>query len=207
MDGKSDWMAFGLPVEGEAGPFAGQGVIEAATAGPDQRVSAVRAGRDRGASGPVVVINDAGVVLGSIESGRLDDAEADASASSIMALSPTTIRPSVELSSLAEAKEPVLITDSDGVLLGLIAPGSVSPPEDDDGAADEEMDQLQGTFLEIAHAVEEHFEGEDPSEEQVRSFLQDRLVDEGRTPEEAEAFLSNMERSAGDGGDDSPAAG
>jgi hypothetical protein len=112
-----------------------------------------------------------------------------------MTLSPTTVRPSVLSSSLADADSPVLVTDSEGRLMGEMKAHSASGSE-----VESEMDQLQGTFLEIAHTVEEHFEGEDPSEVQVRSFLYERLLTEGRTPEEAEAYLSAMDEFFGEAG-------
>ena len=68
-------------------------------------------------------------------------------------------------------------------------PGAVvepSPPEDD---RPEEIQHLQSTFLEAIFAVEEHFGGREPSAQEVRAFLRDRLVAEGRTPEEAERVL------------------
>lgn len=188
-------MAFGLPTEGEDGPFAGERLTEADTAGPDDTVAMVLDRSDDEASGPVVVVNEGGIVLGAVERDQLSGAGGETTMASIMELLPSTVRPSVELSSLADADEAVLITTSAGVLLGLAMPGPASGAGHGDHGDEQEMDELQGTFLEIAHAVEEHFGGQDPSEEQVREFLRDRLVSEGRTPEEAEAELEAMDRS------------
>ncbi|HWH33937.1 MAG TPA: hypothetical protein VNT56_01300 [Acidimicrobiales bacterium] len=194
-------MAFGLPTEGEGGPFAGEGLAAADTAGPDDTVAALGERSGGGSAGPVVVVNEGGVVLGAVGVEQLAGAGSDATLASIMELLPSTVRPSVELSGLEEAEEAVLVTTSAGVLLGVVRPGTAGGGgegggEDEGGEEDDqEMDELQGTFLEIAHAVEEHFEGEDPSEEQVRAFLRDRLVAEGRTPEEADAYLAAMDSS------------
>ena len=183
-------MAFGLPVDGDEGPFAGDALAEVTTCGPDEPVGDVLRRILDEDSEHAVVVNEHGVVLGLVEPSG-SEPPADDTAATVMKLSPTTVRPSVLLSSLGESDVPVIVTDSQGTLMGVVepssTPGSVPPSN---------MDELQSTFLEIAHAVEEHFDG-DPSEEQIRSFLHDRLVAEGRTPEEAEAYLSAMEESPG----------
>ncbi|MGI8758522.1 MAG: CBS domain-containing protein [Acidimicrobiales bacterium] len=177
-------MAFGLPVEGEEGPFAGGAVVEATTCRPDDAAEeVVRRLAEEGAASAVVV-NDAGVVLGLAERTVVEGAAPGATVADVMRLSPTTVRPSVLLSSLADADGPVLVTDSDGRLRGVVEP---------DAGEETEMGRLQGTFLDIAHAVEEHFGGRDPNEEEVREFLHERLQAEGRTAEEAAAFLEEME--------------
>lgn len=48
VDGKSDWMAFALPVEGEAGPFAGDALSKAITCRSDDPADDVLAGLDTG---------------------------------------------------------------------------------------------------------------------------------------------------------------
>ena len=185
-------MAYGLPVEGEEGPFAGADLVEATTCGPDEAVGEVRQRLvDEGAE-QVVVVNDHDVVLGLVPRPDLERSAPEEVVANVMKLSPTTVRPSVLSSSLADADSPVLVTDSAGRLMGV-----AKAPTASESGAEAEMDQLQGTFLEIAHAVEEHFDGEDPSEVQVRSFLYERLVSEGRSPEEAEAYLSAMDESSG----------
>jgi Mg/Co/Ni transporter MgtE len=182
-------MAFGLPVEGEEGPFAGADVVEVATCGPDERIEEVRRRLVDQSEDQVVVVNQHRIVLGVVVPADLEPAAPDDAVATVMSLSPTTVRPSVLVSSLAERDSPVIVTDSDGTLLGVVEPRSA--PE---SAPDSEMEQLQTTFLEVAHAVEEHFQGEDPSEEEVRSFLHERLVAEGRSSEEAEAYLSAMDQ-------------
>ena len=182
-------MGFGLPVEGDEGPFAGDALAEVTTCGPDERVGDVLRRVIDEDSEHAVVVNEHGVVLGLVEPSGSEPSP-DETAAAVMTLSPATVRPSVLLSSLPEGDSPAIVTNSEGKLMGVVKPASTpgSPPS--------EMQQLQSTFLEIAHAVEEHFDG-DPSEEEVRSFLHDRLVAEGRTPEEAEAYLSAMDEPPG----------
>ena len=183
-------MAFGLPVEGDEGPFAGDALAEVTTCGPDERVGDVL-GRVIGEDNEhAVVVNEHGVVLGLVEPSGAQPSPDD-TAASVMRLSPTTVRPSVLLSSVSEGDSPVIVSNSEGVLMGVVKPASTPG-----SGSQSEMQQLQSTFLEIAHAVEEHFDY-DPSEEEVRSFLHERLVAEGRTPEEAEAYLSAMDEPPG----------
>ncbi len=177
-------MAFGLPVEGEEGPFAGAAVVDAMTCGPDDDAGEVARLLADGGAASAVIVNDAGVVLGLAECAAVEQAVAGATVADVMRLSPRTVRPSVLLSSLADADGPVLVTDSDGRLRGVVEPGT---------GDETEMGRLQGTFLDIAHAVEERFGDRDPSEEEVRAFLAERLQAEGRTEEEAAAFLDDME--------------
>ena len=56
-----------------------------------------------------------------------------------------------------------------------------------------EMQAIHNEFLEIALAVQERFGvGVQPSEEELKGFLRERLIGEGRSPEEADAFLAEM---------------
>lgn len=193
VDGKSDWMAFGLPVEGEEGPFAGDALVAVATCRPDETVEEALGRLLDGGGKQSVVVNEHDVVLGLAERADLERSDPEAIVAEVMGLSPTTVRPSVLVSSVAHGDSPALITNSQGQLMGMV---EVHPPSGTE--TDSEMEQLQSMFLEIAHAVEEHFDGKEPSEEQARAFLHDRLVAEGRTSEEAEAFLSAMDESPED---------
>ena len=40
--------------------------------------------------------------------------------------------------------------------------------------------------------VQEHFGGHDPSEEEIRAYLRQRLLDEGRSPDEADEVMSRV---------------
>lgn len=63
------------------------------------------------------------------------------------------------------------------------------PPEDD---RPEAIQRLQGEFLETIFAVQEHFGDRDPSEEEIQVFLRQRMIDQGKSPEEADRFLATM---------------
>jgi rhodanese-related sulfurtransferase len=66
------------------------------------------------------------------------------------------------------------------------------PPRDD---RPEHIQRLQSEFLSVLMAVEEHFGDSEPSDDEVRAFLRDRLLSEGRSPEEADAFMAEIEGS------------
>jgi CBS domain-containing protein len=197
VDGKVDWMAYGLPVEGDDGPFAGEFASEVPTVGPDEPVSSVlpRLGPD--GPGRVVVTTADGVVLGLVERGAVDGAPADAPVATVMELSPSTVRPSVEYATLVEqGDDHVLVTTSDGRLVGM-----VEPTEADDDAGDDagrSGPDLERDLLETIEAVAEHFGDHDPTEEEIRGYLRDRLVAEGRSPDEADRFLTAIADQPGD---------
>jgi rhodanese-related sulfurtransferase len=81
----------------------------------------------------------------------------------------------------AEAGLP--FTASDG------STGRVAEPEPPPDDRPEEVQRLQGKFLEAIFAVQEHFGDREPSEDELKAFLRDKLVAEGHSPEEAERFL------------------
>ena len=89
--------------------------------------------------------------------------------------------------------------DLDGGMLawkwaGLPVDGSIVEPEPNPGLDSEYMQAVHNEFMEIALAVQEHFGvGAEPSEEEVRAFLRQRLIDNGSTPEEADAVMGRME--------------
>jgi rhodanese-related sulfurtransferase len=63
------------------------------------------------------------------------------------------------------------------------------PPPDD---RPPEMQALQAEMLEVIFAAQERFGDREPSEDEVHDFLKERMVAEGKTPEEAEAYLAEM---------------
>lgn len=127
MDGKSDWMAYGLPVEGTEGPFAGQQLSPLPTCGTDETVGAAlaRLGRgdghaDGGGDGDlVIVVHGDGLAVGAVDRELLASAGAGDRLLDVMSPVPSTVRPSVPAAALAEAAgETVVVTSSDGRLLG-----------------------------------------------------------------------------------------
>jgi rhodanese-related sulfurtransferase len=68
------------------------------------------------------------------------------------------------------------------------------PPEDD---RPEQHRRLQNELLSVLFAVQERFGDRAPSDDEVRGFLRERLIDEGRSPEEADEFLARMDEEGG----------
>lgn len=125
--GKSDWFAFGLPMEGEgthvprAGQFARRDVP---TCHPDERVGAVRERAAAAGWDTCVVVDHDRVVLGLLDSSRLAG-ESDRTAEEAMELGPSTFRPDAELERLLDYmrrhhRSVVLVTTPDGRLVGLV---------------------------------------------------------------------------------------
>lgn len=127
MAGKQDWLAHGLPFEGEeAGlPRAADRMRrDAPTCGPDDRIGEVRTRVHAAGWDSCVVVNERRVVLGLLREDHLSG-DAEASAESVMELGPSTSRPHAPLFELREyfAEHDVssaTITTSDGVLLGVL---------------------------------------------------------------------------------------
>lgn len=68
-------------------------------------------------------------------------------------------------------------------------PGEVVEPEE----PLEHLQRLEKEFMKVLFEVEEHFGDREPSDEEVRTFLRQRLIDQGRTPEEADALMASVE--------------
>lgn len=76
---------------------------------------------------------------------------------------------------------------------GLPITGGIQQPDPKPELSSPEMQKLHDDFVEIALALQERFGvGVQPSEDQIRGFLRERLINEGRTPEEADTFLAEM---------------
>lgn len=77
---------------------------------------------------------------------------------------------------------------------GLPITGKIVEPDPRPGLDDDEMQRIHHQFIEIALAVQERFGvGVQPSEDEIRGFLRERLISEGRTSEEADKFLAEMD--------------
>ncbi len=72
-------------------------------------------------------------------------------------------------------------------------PGTVAEPEPPVDDRPEEMQQLQADFLEVIFAVKEHFGDREPSEEEIRGFLRQRMIDQGKSADQADKFLATMD--------------
>jgi len=212
VDGKADWMAYGLPVEGDDGPFLGERVEAVPTC--DVNSTAADARRvldDSGAD--VVVLVHAGLAVGEVDREALEGRDDDVALLDVLAPVPSTVRPSVTVASLAESGGGHrLVTTSDGCLLGAATvegqdheghdhEGHDHDDEGHDGDGHDEpggegamdMEHYEAELTAVMQAVEERFGDREPPAEELRAFLRDRLVAEGRSAEEADRFLDDLE--------------
>jgi CBS domain-containing protein len=121
--GKADWLAADLPFEGTAelaGMFTRRGVAAVAA---DTPVTEALGLLDTQGFGPVVVLNQAGVVMGAAYRDMLASA-GDAEAGSVMRFGVSTVRPSEDAAALAHRMGDrgvtrVVVTRPDGTLVGL----------------------------------------------------------------------------------------
>ena len=186
-------MAHGLPVEGEDGPFVGQRVARLPTCGPEQTVGDARAVLQESGAEEMVVVACDDRAVGLVDADRLDGAPDDAPVVEVMAAVPGSIRPSVTVASLAgRDAERVLVTTSDGRLLGVAEGGDGQGHDDghDHGHAD--AHELERELGDLMQAVRERFGDREPSPDELRELLRDRLIDEGRSPEEADRLMADL---------------
>ncbi len=210
-------MAYGLPVEGRDGPFLGQQVADVVTCDVSLTAGDARGLLDRAGAGSVFVVADGGLVVGEVDAGTLEGHADSERLLDVMDPVPTTVRPSVTVASLAGAGGGRrLVTTSDGRLLGEATVDAVTDDHaghdhaghdhaghdhgdgdgdgaghnqgdgDDDDAFDRELER-------VMEAIGERFGDREPSEVELRSFLRERLVAEGRSAEDADRFLDQLE--------------
>jgi rhodanese-related sulfurtransferase len=74
---------------------------------------------------------------------------------------------------------------------GLPLTGRIAQPETPPEDQSPEM-SLHDELLAVTSALKDRFGDREPTEEELLAFLRERLIDEGRTPEEADAFLAQM---------------
>jgi CBS domain-containing protein len=121
--GKADWLAADLPFEGTArlaGMFTRHGV---ATVAEDTPAAEALALLDAQGFGPVLVLNQAGVVMGAAHRDALA-AAGDTAAGSVMRFGVSTVRPSEDAAALAHRMghagvTRVVVTRPDGTPVGL----------------------------------------------------------------------------------------
>ena len=95
VGGKADWLAHGLPREGERAkmPYVGDLVdTDPPTCALGDSVEAARAALERSRYGFCLVVNDHRIVLGRVRRRAIRDAEATATAESVMEPGPSTVR-------------------------------------------------------------------------------------------------------------------
>jgi hypothetical protein len=185
VDGKADWMAFALPVEGDDGPFAGQAVSEVPTCDAGGTAADARAALDEAGTDVAIVVSCHGLAVGAVDRDALAGADPGAPLLDVMEVVPGTVRPSVTLDSLSGRS---LVTTSDGRLLGEVVPDEHHHHDHHDDLGERMERELSDTL----EAVHERFGDQEPPEGELRSFLRERLVDEGRTPEEADELMAHL---------------
>jgi CBS domain-containing protein len=149
--GKTDWLAADLPFEGSAqlaGMFTRR---EVATAGEDTPAAEALRRLDDVGFGPVLVLNAAGVLMGTANREQLERAAPGTAAGALMRFGVSTVRPSEQVADLVHRMghaqiSRVVVTRSDGTLVGLFFaddvvevaadtdpadadPGDASPPD------------------------------------------------------------------------------
>lgn len=191
-------MGFGLPIEGEDGPFVGERVTDVLTLAPDDTVADARS-RLADADAPVAVVVAGGLAVGAVEREGLAEAGDDQRLLDVMDVVPPSVRPSATVPELAESgADRVLVTDPEGRLLGeaLIDGAESGETAEPEAEAEADEDRFLEELHEVLEAARERFGEREPDEEELRSFLRDRLVSEGRTPEEADRFLDDLDGQA-----------
>src|SRR5215467_11741556 len=130
--GKTDWLAADLPFEGTA-RLAGR-LTRRGVATVSERTSAAEALRllEAQGFGPVLVLNQAGVVMGAAYRRNLESAPADAEAGTVMRFGISTVRPSEDAAALAHRMghaevTRVVVTRQDGTLVGLFFAADINP--------------------------------------------------------------------------------
>jgi len=129
--GKMDWLAADLPFEGTAqlaGMFTRRGV--AATEEQAPVAEALRLLEAQG-FGPVLVLNQAGVVMGAAYRDHLTAAPGEAAVGTVMRFGVSTVRPSEDAAALAHRMghaqvTRVVVTRADGTLIGLFFAADVN---------------------------------------------------------------------------------
>jgi CBS domain-containing protein len=130
--GKADWLAADLPFEGTAklaGEFTRRGV---ATAGERTPAAEALLLLDTRGFGPVVVVNQAGVVMGAAHQDALNSASPEEDVGAVMRSGVSTVRPSEDAAALAHRMghrgvTRVVVTRPDGTLVGLFFAADTTP--------------------------------------------------------------------------------
>ena len=131
MAGKADWLAADLPFEGTAqlaGMFTRRSVATVAEGTPAAETLGLLEAQG---FGPVLVVNDAGVVMGAAYREGLAAAPGEAAVGTVMRFGVSTVRPSEDAAALAHRMghaevTRVIVTRSDGTPVGLFFAADIS---------------------------------------------------------------------------------
>jgi hypothetical protein len=132
VHGKADWLAHGLPREGEqAGvPYIGDLVDpDSPTCGPTDDAGVVRARIEGSRYDACLVVSGDRVLLGRVPASALES-EDGGTAESLMAPGPRTVRANVRLPEIAKRMrngdfETAIVTTPRGVLLGAVRQAAI----------------------------------------------------------------------------------
>ncbi len=192
-------MAYGLPFEGDDGPFLGAQVEAVPTCDVALRVADARREMDLSGADVVVLVHAGGLAVGEVDRAALDGHADDVLLLEVLRPVPSTVRPSVTVASLAEGGGGQrLVTTSDGRLLGRTTVEAVDHDhghdheDHDDDAPPLDMKRYEAELTEVMKAIKDRFGDREPPADELRAFLRDRLVAEGRNGEEADRFLDEM---------------
>ena len=126
-DGKLDWMAAGLPVEGDNSTRPRAADVarkDVSTCHLGDSVGMVRGAAERAGNRAAVVVDGAGIVLGLLRAAELAG-DPTARVEDVMTKGPSTFRPYVPIKEIADYMEEheldtSPITTSDGKLVGVL---------------------------------------------------------------------------------------
>lgn len=135
--GKADWAASGLLLEGSQAAVPGAGTLarrDVPTCRLTERLGEVRERLRAAAVSGCVVINDVGVVLGWLSPTALG-ADFQTAVETTMETGPTTVRPNTPLPTVLKRMreqqlDTLLVTTSDGQLVGMLVRAEVEQQED-----------------------------------------------------------------------------
>jgi predicted transcriptional regulator len=125
--GKHDWLAYGLPIEGELAQALTVGKLvhsDVPVCRLDEKLSELEQ-RLATSWSECVVVNEPGIVLGYLDKSMWQDAASETTAEQVMEPAPITFRPYVRRDELVpymqrKKLKTVLVTTADGKLVGLV---------------------------------------------------------------------------------------
>jgi CBS domain-containing protein len=127
--GKAEWLAYGLPREGEKSGvlYAGEAVDgNPPTCRLETQLDTVAALLDGSRYGFCVVLSDSRIVLGRVRKSAINGTDSSASAEAIMEPGPSTVRCNLPATELAErlakrSLENAIVTTPNGCLVGIFS--------------------------------------------------------------------------------------
>ena len=133
MPGKVDWLARGLPTEGDEAGKPRVGALardDVATCALDTRVGELRETIEASSYGFALVVWSDGTLLGRVRGSQIRDAGDDATAEQVMQPGPSTVRPDLTVDELRERLDEKdlktsLVSTPEGRLIGVVTRGQL----------------------------------------------------------------------------------